>query len=200
MEDKEKNTQIPVIRLDRQLKYEGNILKIYEDKVLANGHEARWDFIHHDGAAAVLPVADDGKSLWCASTAMLWTVIPGDSGRQAGCAGGAQGGVRVPGAGGGDRIQGESPENLELPYELNHNRFLLADEAIDNILAHNLIPSHQNLDEDEVINVVPCSLGELEDMIYTGKITEARPLPPLWPMPENTVLRIRRTPWSRAKS
>ena len=48
MEDKEKNTQIPVIRLDRQLKYEGNILKIYEDKVLANGHEARWDFIHHD--------------------------------------------------------------------------------------------------------------------------------------------------------
>lgn len=33
MEDKEKNTQIPVIRLDRQLKYEGNILKIYEDKV-----------------------------------------------------------------------------------------------------------------------------------------------------------------------
>ena len=63
MEDKEKNTQIPVIRLDRQLKYEGNILKIYEDKVLANGHEARWDFIHHDGAAAVLPVADDGKIL-----------------------------------------------------------------------------------------------------------------------------------------
>ena len=63
MEDKEKNTQIPVIRLDRQLKYEGNILKIYEDRVLANGHEARWDFIHHDGAAAVLPVADDGKIL-----------------------------------------------------------------------------------------------------------------------------------------
>ena len=46
MEDKEKNTQIPVIRLDRQLKYEGNILKIYEDKVLANGHEARWDFLY----------------------------------------------------------------------------------------------------------------------------------------------------------
>ena len=44
MEDKEKNTQIPVIRLDRQLKYEGNILKIYEDKVLANGHEAKVGF------------------------------------------------------------------------------------------------------------------------------------------------------------
>ena len=43
---------MPVVRLDRQLKYEGNILKIYEDTVLANGHEAKWDFIHHDGAAA----------------------------------------------------------------------------------------------------------------------------------------------------
>lgn len=48
------------------------------------------------------------------------------------------------------------------------------DEAIDIFVAHNLIPSHQNLDEDEVINVVPCSLGELEDMIYTGKITDGK--------------------------
>ena len=52
-----------VIRLKRQLRYQGTILKIYEDTVLANGHEAHWDFIHHDGAAAVLPVADDGKIL-----------------------------------------------------------------------------------------------------------------------------------------
>ena len=28
----------PVIRKDRQLKYTGNILKIYEDTVIANGH------------------------------------------------------------------------------------------------------------------------------------------------------------------
>ena len=52
-----------VIRLDRKLKYQGTILKIYEDTVMANGHEAHWDFIHHDGAAAVVPVMDDGKIL-----------------------------------------------------------------------------------------------------------------------------------------
>ena len=40
------------------------------------------------------------------------------------------------------------------------------DEAIDIFVAHNLIPSHQHLDEDEVINVVPCELAELEEMIY----------------------------------
>ena len=53
----------PVIRKDRQLKYTGTILKIYEDTVIANGHEAHWDFIHHDGAAAVVAVADDGQLL-----------------------------------------------------------------------------------------------------------------------------------------
>ena len=63
MGNKVENEGMPVVRLDRQLKYEGNILKIYEDTVLANGHEAKWDFIHHDGAAAVLPVAADGKIL-----------------------------------------------------------------------------------------------------------------------------------------
>ena len=29
----------------------------------ANGNTAEWDFIHHDGAAAVVPVMDDGKIL-----------------------------------------------------------------------------------------------------------------------------------------
>jgi len=52
-----------VVRLKRELKYQGTILKIYEDTVIANGHEAHWDFIHHDGAAAVVPVTDDGKIL-----------------------------------------------------------------------------------------------------------------------------------------
>ena len=60
---KVENEGMLVVRLDRQLKYQGNILKIYEDTVLANGHEAHWDYIHHDGAAAVLPVTSEGKIL-----------------------------------------------------------------------------------------------------------------------------------------
>ena len=170
MEDKEKNTQIPVIRLDRQLKYEGNILKIYEDKVLANGHEARWDFIHHDGAAAVLPVADDGKILTDDSTAPYTLEIPAGKLDAPGepkveCA------FRELEEETGYRV--ESPENLEYLMSLT-TTVAFCDEAIDIFVAHNLIPSHQNQDEDEVINVVPCSLGELEDMIYTGKITDGK--------------------------
>ena len=63
----------PVIRKDRQLKYTGNILKIYEDTVIANGHEAHWDYIHHDGAAAVVAVADDGQLLMVRQYRNAWT-------------------------------------------------------------------------------------------------------------------------------
>ena len=48
------------------------------------------------------------------------------------------------------------------------------DEAIDIFVAHNLIPSHQHLDEDEVIEVEAWELKDLEEMIYTGKITDGK--------------------------
>lgn len=51
------------IRLDRELAYTGTILKIYRDTVVANGIRETYDYIHHDGAAAVLPVTKDGKIL-----------------------------------------------------------------------------------------------------------------------------------------
>ena len=41
------------IRLKRELAYTGMILKIYRDTVVANGIEEVYDYIHHDGAAAV---------------------------------------------------------------------------------------------------------------------------------------------------
>ena len=51
-------------RVSRTLAYEGTILKIYKDHMrFADGVEADWDFIHHDGAAAVVPVMDDGRIL-----------------------------------------------------------------------------------------------------------------------------------------
>ena len=52
-----------VIRKKRELAYEGTILKVYRDFVEANGREAVWDYIHHDGAAAVVPVLPDGRIL-----------------------------------------------------------------------------------------------------------------------------------------
>ena len=51
-------------RVKRELMYEGTILKIYKDHMqFENGNTAEWDFIHHDGAAAVVPIMEDGRIL-----------------------------------------------------------------------------------------------------------------------------------------
>ena len=161
----------PVIRKDRQLKYTGNILKIYEDTVIANGHEAHWDYIHHDGAAAVVAVADDGKLLMVRQyrNALDRETLEIPAGKldapdepKIECA------YREL-----EEETGYRCEKLEYLMSLS-TTVAFCDEAIDILVAHNLIPSHQNLDEDEVINVEPCELSDLEEMIYTGKITDGK--------------------------
>ena len=50
-------------RQKRELVYKGSILDIYKDTMqFANGKTEEWDFVsHRKGAAAVLPVLDDGR-------------------------------------------------------------------------------------------------------------------------------------------
>ena len=51
-------------RLDRELVYKGSIIDFYKDTVqVPNGRVVKWDFIKHQGAAAVVPVTADGKLL-----------------------------------------------------------------------------------------------------------------------------------------
>ncbi len=170
MEEKKMEEGV-VVRLDRQLKYEGNILKIYEDKVLANGHEARWDYIHHDGAAAVLPVDKDGKILMVRQyrNALDRFTLEIPAGKlddpkepKIECA------YREL-----EEETGYRCENLEYLMSLN-TTVAFCDEAIDIFVAHNLIPSRQHLDEDEVINVERWELSDLENLIYEGKLTDGK--------------------------
>ena len=53
-----------VKRTGRELAYQGSILTVYKDYMeFENGNTAVFDFIHHDGAAAVVPVLPDGRLL-----------------------------------------------------------------------------------------------------------------------------------------
>lgn len=160
-----------VIRLKRQLRYQGTILKIYEDTVLANGHEAHWDFIHHDGAAAVLPVTDDGKILMVRQyrNALDRVTLEIPAGK-----------LDAPGE---PKIEcayreleeetGFKTENMEYLMSVN-TTVAFCDEAIDIFVARNLIPSHQHLDEDEAIDVEAWELKDLLELIYKGKMTDAK--------------------------
>lgn len=165
--------QQPVKRLNRELKYQGNMLKIYEDTVLANGHEAHWDFIHHIGAAAVVPVTREGKILMVRqyrNALDRYTLeVPA----------GALDDPMEPKIDCAHRELEEETgfktrkENLEYLISVN-TTVAFCDEAIDIFVARDLEESVQNLDEEECIEVEAWSVKDLEDKIYRGEITDGK--------------------------
>ena len=167
----ERKQEAPVKRLERNLKYEGNILNVYEDVVEVNGHIAHWDFIHHDGAAAVVPVTDEGKILMVRQyrNALDRFTLELQAGK-----------LDAPDE---PKIQcayreleeetGFRTENMEYLISVN-TTVAFCNEAIDIFVARDLIPSRQHLDEDEEINVEAWELKDLEELIYSGKMTDGK--------------------------
>lgn len=160
-----------VKRLERKLRYQGTILKIYEDTVIANGHEAHWDFIHHDGAAAVVPVMEDGKLLMVRQyrNALDRETLEIPAGKldepdepTISCA------YREL-----EEETGFRTEDMEYLISVN-TTVAFCDEAIDIYVARNLIPSHQHLDEDEVIEVEAWEVEDLLDLIFKGTIKDGK--------------------------
>lgn len=49
----------PVKLINRELKYKGILLTIYEDIVSVGENVCHWDYVEHLGAASVLPMLDD---------------------------------------------------------------------------------------------------------------------------------------------
>lgn len=161
----------PVKRLERNLKYKGNILDVYEDVVEVNGHKAHWDFIHHDGAAAVVPVTDEGKILMVRQyrNALDRYTLEIPAGK-----------LDSPDE---PKIQcayreleeetGFKTEDMEYLISVN-TTVAFCNEAIDIFVARNLIPSSQHLDEDEEIRVEAWDVEELKKLIYSGKMTDGK--------------------------
>ena len=51
-------------RIDRKLMYKGSMLSMYAETIYTpDGNTAKWDYIEHSGAAAVVPVLEDGRIL-----------------------------------------------------------------------------------------------------------------------------------------
>ena len=160
-----------VVRLKRELKYQGTILKIYEDTVLANGHKAHWDFIHHDGAAAVVPVTDDGKILMVRQyrNALNRETLEIPAGKldapdepKIECA------YREL-----EEETGYHSDDLEWLITLR-TTVALCNEKIEVYVARNLIRTHQHLDENEFVNVEAHTVEELKQMIFEGKIEDSK--------------------------
>ncbi len=159
-------------RINRELKYKGTLLHMYTDTIKTpDGHVAEWDFLDHKGAAAVVPVTDDGKIL-------LVRQYRNALDRET---------LEIP-AGGLESADEPTMEAAarELEEETGYasknltklisvvTAVAFCNEVIDIYLAKELVKTQQHLDEDEYIDVESYTPQEIADMIYAGKIQDSK--------------------------
>ena len=159
-------------RVKRELKFKGKIIDFYQDTMEINGdHTVIWDFIKHKGAAAVVPVTDEGKILMVRqyrNALERYTLeVPA----------GALDAADEPGITCASREleeeTGYRSENLEWLINLR-TTVAFCNEKIEVFVAKNLIPSKQHLDEDEFIDLGAYTMEELKEKIYSGEIEDAK--------------------------
>lgn len=159
-------------RIKREVAYEGNIITMYNDYMVNdNGEKAKWDFIDHPGAAAVVAVTEEGKLLM---VRQYRNSIDGMT-------------LELP-AGkldyvGEDMMECAARELREetgyvaekMEWLINiHSWIAFTNELIGVYVATNLKPAMQKLDEFEYIDVEEYTVDELKSMIFNKEITDGK--------------------------
>lgn len=159
-------------RIGRELIHKGAIIDYYQDTIkIPNGNIAKWDYIKHKGAAAVVAVKDDGKLLM---VRQYRNALDRET-------------LEIP-AGGLNSV--DEPTDIAAARELEEEAGYTAgqlellisirttvafcDEKIDVYLATDLKRSKQHLDEDEYLDVETYSIEELIQMVYDCKIQDGK--------------------------
>lgn len=159
-------------RLERNLVAHGAILDYYQDTIqIPNGNVAKWDFIKHKGAAAVVPVDNVGRLIM---VKQYRNALDRDT-------------LEIPAGG----LNGENEPTKdaairelkeETGYTAQHIELLLtlcttvaySNEKIDIYLATGLSAGEQHLDEDEYVQTGAYTVEELTEKIYAGEIQDAK--------------------------
>ena len=159
-------------RVKRIRMYQGAIVDVYRDYMkFSNGNTEEWDYIHHRGAAAVVPVTDDGRIIMVRqyrnALERFTLEIPA----------GALDDPEEPGINCSAREleeeTGYRSENLEWLITLR-TTVAFCNERIEVYVAKNLVPSKQHLDPNEFVNVELHTVEELKQMIFDGEIEDSK--------------------------
>lgn len=159
-------------RLNRELIHKGAIIDYYQDTIkIPNGNIAKWDFIKHKGAAAVVAVKEDGKLLMVRQYRNALDretlEIP------AGGLNGEEEPTDVAAARELEEETGYAAGQMELLLSLR-TTVAFCNEKIDVYVATDLKRSKQHLDEDEYLDVEAHDVEELLQMIYDCKIQDSK--------------------------
>lgn len=159
-------------RIKRELQYKGRIIEVYKDYMeVSNGNVTQWDMVHHKGAAAVVPIMEDGRII-------MVRQYRGPLDKEI---------LEIPA--GGLNHEGESGlacASRELEEETGYRsediKHLITiyttvgfcDEKIEIFVANNLIESKQNLDENEFVSLEYYTVEELKEKIFKGEIEDSK--------------------------
>lgn len=158
-------------RIDQKLIHKGSIVEFYEDTMqFANGNVAKWDFLNHKGAAAILAVDSESKLL-------MVRQYRGAIQKEI---------LEIP-AGGLDKDEDfKTCAIRELEEETGYKTMdakplldlftspAFCNEKIGIYYTEELIPSKQNLDENEYVTIERYSLDEVVSMIIDGTIQDSK--------------------------
>lgn len=158
-------------KIEQRLMHQGKVVGFYEDIVkLPSGKVVTWDLVKHKGAAAVVPVTENGTILL---VKQYRNALDQET-------------LEIP-AGGIE--PGETPLECvtreieeETGYRAGKMEHLMTivtaigfcDEKIPIYVASDLKPSKQHLDEDEFIDVKEFTIEEIKEMIFDGRIVDAK--------------------------
>lgn len=160
-----------VTRIERNLAYQGSIVDFYEDTMkLPDGRLTTFDFIKHKGAAAIVPVDENGKIIMVRQyrnaidrftlEIPAGAINPGEDMRSA-------------------AIRECEEEIGYLPKVVDHLMDLyttvaFCNEKIGIYCTRELEKTSQHLDEDEYIEVERYTVAELIEKILQGEIEDAK--------------------------
>ena len=161
----------PIKRLKRELVHKGAVVDFYADTVELGGEVAVWDFVHHNGAAAVIAVDNDGKILMVRQYRNALDRFT----------------LEIPAG----KLDSPDEPTLEcatreleeetgfkagkIEYLLTINTTVaVCDEKIDIYLATDLSKGEIHLDPMEEINVEKYELSELQEMIFKGELRDSK--------------------------
>ena len=162
-----------IIRTNRELAYKGSMLEFYKDTMLTtDGKVTYWDHIEHKGAAAMVPVLDDGRI----ALVRQFRNSPDEETLEI-PAGGLEKGEATKLA----AIRELEEETGYKASEDNVSKLIsiytavaFCNEVIDIYVADKLVKTRQKLDEEENINVELYTLDEIKKMIFDGVIKDSK--------------------------
>ena len=159
-------------RVGRELVVNGVLFDYYQDLIeLPDGRRVKYDLIDHKGAAAVIPVLDDGRIVMVRqfrNALNRYTLeIP---------AGGLNGRDEPTKDAARRELSEETgfiSDDLELLIRIK-TTVAFCNENIDIYVAKNLKPGRQHLDDDEFVEYEAYTVDELTEKIYSYEIQDSK--------------------------